>query len=169
LNSSHTADDWIQKLQLAAHPEGGYYRETFRHPFLLQRAHLPDNYAGDRCMMTMIYFLLKGHQFSALHRLQSVESWHFYQGCPMTLYLLDRTGAMREVVMGPDVEAGQVLQAIIPSDTWFGAQPVDPQSYTLFGCTVSPGFDFQDFELAKRDELIKAFPQHRGLIESLTR
>jgi len=169
LKAPHTADEWIEKLQLIEHPEGGYYRETYRHPLLLRRAHLPARYSGDRCLLTMIYFLLRGDQFSALHRLQSVEGWHFYQGCPLMLYLLDSVGQLQKVVMGPDAEAGQVLQVIVPAGTWFGARPVDPQSYTLIGCTVSPGFDFQDFELAERDDLIQAFPQHRSLIESLTR
>jgi len=168
LKPLYSADDWIKKLQLTPHPEGGYYRETYRHPLLIQRSQLPAQYAGDRCLMTIIYFLLRGGQFSALHRLRSIESWHFYQGCPMILYFLDKTAAAQEVTLGPDIDTGQVLQVVIPCDTWFGARPADPQSYALVGCIVSPGFDFADFELAKRRKLIEEFPQHRKWIESLT-
>lgn len=155
-------------LGLSPHPEGGYYRETYRSTESIDAAHLPGRFGGARCVSTAIYFLLEGHEISALHRIKSDEVWHFYDGASLTLFLILPGGASREVVMGRDAGRGAVLQAVVPAGSWYGAVVNDPESYALVGGTVAPGFEFEDFELAEPRSLLVLYPQHRALIERLT-
>lgn len=164
-----SAQYWIDKLQLVAHPEGGYYRETYRSELSIAREALPAQFTGARLVSTAIYFLLEGENFSAFHRLRSDELWHFYAGSPITVHVIEPDGARSEIKLGNDPEAGEVLQAVVKAGRWFASRVRDPQSFALAGCTVAPGFDFADFELGKRSELIRLYPQHRTLIEQLTR
>lgn len=163
-----TARDWIERLGLAPHPEGGYFRETYRSAEGMADSALPARFGGPRCLATAIYFLLEGHQVSALHRIKSDEVWHFYEGAPLTLFLILPGGELREVVMGRDADRGEVFQAVVPAGSWYGAVVNDPDSYALVGGTVAPGFDFADFELADRSSLRALYPEHRVLIERLT-
>ena len=160
---------WIQRLGLQPHPEGGYFRETYRSVESAPAHCLPDRYEGDRFFCTAILYLLTGEQFSAFHRLQSDEMWHFYAGDDLILTLLSKEQGGIQIRLGANPESGTVFQAVIPAGTWFAAHLSDPNGYALVGCTVSPGFDFADFELAERDDLLVEFPNERDLISQLTR
>jgi hypothetical protein len=164
-----TAADWIRLLDLTPHPEGGYYRETYRSPETAAAAHLPPRFAGPRAISTAIYFLLPGDQVSALHRIRSDEIWHFYAGSALTLFVIHPDGRLERARLGPDATAGERFQALVPVGCWYGATVEDPVSYALVGGTVAPGFDFADFELGERAALLREFPQHRAVIERLTR
>ncbi|NUN08114.1 MAG: cupin domain-containing protein [Ignavibacteriaceae bacterium] len=161
---NYNADYWIRKLDLIKHPEGGYFREVYRSKEIIERGVLPSRYQGGRCFSTSIYFLLSGRDFSAFHRLKSDETWHFYSGIFLNLYVIDAEGKLSVVKIGNDPERGEVLQYTIPEGSWFAANPGTENSYSLIGCTVAPGFDFEDFELAGRDSLVSRFPQHKELI-----
>ncbi|MCC7439347.1 MAG: cupin domain-containing protein [Armatimonadetes bacterium] len=161
-----TAEDWIAHLQLTAHPEGGYFRETYRSAETVSPT--SSRYTGQRAASTAIYFLLRGNQISRLHRLCADEVWHFYAGSSLTLHLLFASGKYEAIRLGDAIGNGEQLQAVIPAGCWFGANLNRPDSFTLVGCTVAPGFDFQDFEMGTRSELIKKFPQHQEIVEQLT-
>jgi predicted cupin superfamily sugar epimerase len=113
--------------------------------------------------------LLDGEDFSAFHRLRSDELWHFYVGGSLVVHVIEENGQHSEIQLGSDPDAGEVLQAVVKAGRWFGSQLKDSRSFALVACTVAPGFDFADFELAKREELVKRYPQHRQVIQSLTR
>ena len=134
-----SAADIIAKLDLAPHPEGGHYRETFRDSSCD---------ASGRAASTAIYFLLAQGERSHWHRIDAVETWHYYAGDALTLQIADGDG-MRSVWLGADVIAGEVPQAIVPAYAWQSAQCTG--DWTLVGCTVAPGFDFATFELAPKD------------------
>jgi uncharacterized protein len=159
---------WIDKLKLQPHPEGGFYRQTYRADLILPKDAFPQ-FSGSRAVSTAIYFLLDGENFSAFHRLRSDELWHFYIGEPLVVHMIDANGAYSEISLGNNPEAGEVLQAVVKAGCWFASRVRDGKSFALVGCTVSPGFDFEDFELANRKKLVQRYPQHRKLIESLTR
>jgi predicted cupin superfamily sugar epimerase len=180
---------WIEKLRLEPHPEGGYFRQTYRAELVIPREVLP-GFGGARAASTAIYFLLEGKNFSAFHRLRSDEMWHFYAGSPLLVHGIDPAGRYYSILLGDDLEAGQVFQAVVRAGCWFGAEVTQnphfsqnrgevghpsyathfPQlPWALVGCTVAPGFEFEDFEMARREELIGRFPQHVDLIRKLTR
>ena len=164
-----TAKDWIEKLQLAPHPEGGYFRQTYKSEVVIAREALPAGFSGARAASTAIYFLLDGQNFSAFHRLQSDELWHFYAGAPLCVHLLDPAGNYSRIILGSDPDSGEVLQAVVPAGNWFGSHVAGWSSFALVGCTVAPGFDFQDFEMGNRRDLGARYPQHHDLIARLTR
>jgi uncharacterized protein len=159
---------WIEKLGLAAHPEGGWFAETYRSAESIDGEALPTRYDGARSFSTAIYFLLEGSQRSVFHRLASDELWHHYDGTAVVLCLIDPGGALRTIRLGPDPERGESFQAVIPAGTWFGGWVPDPDGFALVGCTVAPGFSFADFEMADRAAFLESFPQHRNIIERLT-
>lgn len=159
---------WIERLGLQAHPEGGWYRETYRSTDLLSAEGLPSRFVGPRAASTAIYYLLEAGQFSALHRIRSDEVWHFYDGEPLDIHGIDAHGGHLHWRLGRDGE-GLLPQAVVPAGVWFGARCVEGGAFSLCGCTVAPGFDFADFEMADRQRLSAQYPEHRGLIESLTR
>jgi len=164
-----SAQYWIDKLNLIPHPEGGYYRESYSSELSIAREALPPQFTGPRLVSTAIYFLLEGENFSAFHRLRSDELWHFYAGSPIAVHVVDPDGVHSEIQLGDDPDSGHVLQAAVKAGRWFASRVRDPKTFALAGCTVAPGFDFADFELGKRTELVRLYPQHRRLIESLTR
>ncbi len=161
-----TARQWIAALELRRHPEGGWFRETYRSPDSLPAAALPPRFVVSHPASTAIYFLIAGSEFSALHRLKADELWHFYDGSSLTLDLIAPDGALSAIPLG----SGS-FQAVVPAGHWFGATLDDPspESFALVGCTVAPGFVFEDLELGDRARLIAQYPQHRALIERLTR
>lgn len=159
----------IEQLQLLPHPEGGWYREVYRSDEMLQPASLPDRYSTAHCFSTSIYFLLKNDDFSAFHRISSDETWHFYKGSPVIIYCIFPDGSSSQVILGNNLDEGQVLQYTILRNCWFAARNQDENSFSLVGCTVSPGFDFSDFELGLQQNLISLFPHKRALILTLTR
>ena len=160
---------FIDKLRLQPHPEGGYFRQTYRSEIVISREALPAGFSGSRAASTAIYFLLDGKDFSAFHRLRSDEVWHFYAGEPLLVHVIDPGGEYFRIHLGHEPEAGQVLQAVVRAGCWFASHVADWKSFALVGCTVAPGFDFEDFEMGKREELVARYPQHRELIERLTR
>lgn len=157
---------YIQKLELKKHPEGGYYREIYRSAemFLID----PPKKNFKRNISTSIYFLLDGSQFSKFHRLKSDELWHFYDGSSIKIYVIDEKGNLEEITIGRNSEYGEVFQTVIKKNNWFAAEVINKKSFALIGCTVSPGFDFSDFELADKEYLLENFPEHRRLIQKLT-
>lgn len=163
------ASYWIEKLQLHKHPEGGYFRETYRSTECISMNSLPNRFSGERSISTGIYFLLTDEEFSAFHRIKSDEMWHFYKGKSLEVYVLQPNGELQTIKLGHYPERGEVLQAVIPANCWFASRVIEQEGYALVGCTVAPGFDFADFELATRDSLKQNFPTHTGLIEELTR
>jgi hypothetical protein len=163
------AEYWIERLGLAPHPEGGYFRETYRSADVIAAGSLPARYGGARAASTAIYFLLRAGEVSVLHRITSDEIWHFYAGGALAVSAIRPDGVRRDVVLGPDPDAGHALQATVPAGDWFGATPASGTAYSLVGCTVAPGFEFTDLELADRRSLTARYPQHAALIERLTR
>ena len=159
---------WIDHLGLEPHPEGGYFKEIYRSSVVVPGEVLP-GYDGPRNLGTAIFFLLQDDQFSALHRIKQDELWHFYAGSTLTVHVIDAAGRYAPIRMGPDPEAGECLQALVPGGSLFGASMDGNRGYALVGCTCVPGFDFADFEMPGRDELVRRYPQHRELIEGLTR
>ena len=172
----HTAQYYIQSLGLEPHPEGGYFAETYRSSELIDQEALPGRFGGARSFGTAIYFLLERHNTSALHRIPSDEVWHFYTGCPLEIFVISADGTLTIIRLGPNPERGEVFQAVVPAGCWFGSKPaVDTATvdaagagFCLVGCTVAPGFDFADFEMANRTTLLAEFPQHQTVIELLT-
>jgi len=163
------AQGWIEWLELRRHPEGGWFRETYRSEETIARAALPPRFAGDRAFSTAIYFLLEGKDFSALHRINQDEIWHFYDGSSLTVHVIDFDGSYSALRVGRDLEAGDLPQAVVKAGCLFGATVNDSKSYALCGCTVAPGFDFADFTMPSRDELLRQYPHRGSIIEKLTR
>ncbi len=155
---------WIEHLGLEPHPEGGYFLQTYQAGESIPREGLPERFDGPRVFSTAIYFLLAGDQFSAFHRIRSDELWHFYAGSALTLHVLYPDGRYEQAHL-----RHRQFQALAPAGCWFGASVDNVESYTLVGCTVAPGFDFADFELAGERALIEQFPQHAEIITQLTR
>jgi uncharacterized protein len=188
---------WIEKLRLEPHPEGGYFRQTYKSELLVAptnsravaqcatgvgQPEIPyDSQPASRAASTAIYFLLAGDNFSAFHRLRSDEMWHFYAGSPLLVHVIDAAGGYSSILLGNDPDAHQVLQAVVKAGCWFASElarnphffqnrgELRHPSWSLVGCTVAPGFEFEDLELAKREELACRFPRHRQLIGRLTR
>lgn len=160
------AADLIRDLQLAPHPEGGWYRETYRSEESIPADSLPARYSGARSYATAIYFLLETGQFSAFHRLASDEAWFHHAGGDLEIFCIDDRGDMSVHRLGP---GAQNWQAILPRGTWFAARPLEGAEFALVGCVVAPGFSFDDFELGSRAILIERYPQHAALIRALTR
>jgi uncharacterized protein len=160
---------WIDTLKLEPHPEGGYFRQTYKADLLLPENSLPAEFTGARAASTAIYFLLDKQNFSAFHRLCSDEIWHFYAGAPLVVHVIDPQGKYSTMSLGTDLESGQVPQAVVRAGCWFASHVADWKSFALVGCTVAPGFEFDDFEMADREQLARLHPQQREVIERLTR
>jgi len=162
-------EELIATLELQPHPEGGWYRETYRAAESIVPEALPARYGGPRSHATVIYFLLDSASFSALHRLKSDEQWHFYRGSALTIHVIEPDGRYAPIRLGPNPVGGESFQAVVPHGCWFGATVDTPGTHALVGCSVAPGFDFADFEMATRAKLCLDFPQHANLITRLTR
>ncbi|XP_031274077.1 uncharacterized protein LOC116132551 [Pistacia vera] len=184
-----TSSEIAAKLNLKPHPEGGFYAETFRDSsIVLSKSQLPPQYKVDRPVSTCIYFLLPSGSVSHLHRIPCAETWHFYAGEPLTIFELDeKDGQIKLTSLGNNlVGSNQQPQYTVPPNVWFGSFPtkdvqissdglvskVEPRDadshYSLVGCTCAPAFQFEDFELAKRSDIISRFPNHAELISLLT-
>ena len=153
-----TAAYWIEKLELEKHPEGGWYREIYLSDDIVPQSGLPSNFCGDRSFATSIYYLLEGNDFSAFHRIKSDEIWHYYTGTSAIEILSLEKGKLKKYLVGADPENGQTFQVIVPKNTWFAARLLNLEGYALAGCTVSPGFFYDDFELAG-GRLLEEFPE----------
>lgn len=163
------AKKWIEKLNLIKHPEGGYFRETYRSLESIKQDHLPRRFSGNRVFSTCIYFLLTGDDFSAFHTIRQDEIWHFYDGTASTIHIIDTAGKYYTRILGKDIDKGEELQIIIKAGYIFGASVNSSSAYTLVGCTVAPGFDYDDFKMHSRKELLRKFPAHGEIIAKLTR
>ena len=161
------ADEIIHKLNLEAHPEGGYFKETYRSSGFVSKDNLGTEYSGDRNYSTAIYFLLKSGEFSAFHKIHQDEGWHFYSGSPITIHMLHPDGGYEAVTLHNELDNGFEPQFVVPGGSWFAAEVIVPESFALVGCTVSPGFDFRDFEMAKRDTLEGMYPDQKEIISRL--
>ncbi|AFZ47688.1 protein of unknown function DUF985 [Cyanobacterium stanieri PCC 7202] len=162
------AEYWIQKLELQKHPEGGYYRETYRSNDIIKKDGLSSRAIEQRNSSTAIYYLLSEKDFSAFHRLKSDEIFHFYHGAPLQVHILTSSGEYKSVLLGDTQGENPTFQLVINQGDWFASEVSQPNSYSLIGCTVSPGFDFSDFELASADELINQYPNYEEIITRLT-
>ena len=158
----------IEHLGLVRHPEGGWFRETYRASEKLAAQALPARFGGDRTFSTAIYYLLEDGDFSALHRIKADEIWHFYAGSALHVHCLFPDGTYRLIKLGANTAAGEQYQAVVPAASWFGAEPAT-SGFALVGCTVAPGFDFADFQLGQAKQLCDQYPQHVALISRLTR
>ncbi len=165
----NTAEYYITHLQLQRHPEGGFYKETYRSVETLAQQALPNRFSGDRAFSTTILFLVPGNTFSAFHRIAADEGWHFYTGAALDIYVIYEDGRAELKKLGANLAAGESFQHIVPAGAWFASKCSDENSFSLVGCTVAPGFDFADFEMGKQQELLTLFPQHQDWITKLCR
>ncbi len=161
--------DIIDYYRLLPHPEGGYYKETYRSAESITPECLPGRFTGNRSFSTAIYFLLEQGNFSAFHRIKSDEGWHFYAGGPLDVFIILQDGRLQVTRLGNNITGGETFQAFVPAGCWFASAPAAGSSYSFVGCTVAPGFDFADFELAKAEVLVLLYPQHEEVIRKLTR
>jgi len=164
-----TAEELKRLLRLEPHPcEGGWFIQTWKAEETIPKAVLPERYPAERAAGTAIYYLLEPHTFSELHRLASDEIFHFYLGDPVEMLQLWPDGSIREVVLGQDLAAGQTVQLQVPKHVWQGSRLVPGGKLALLGCTVSPGFDYADYETGKREELLRQYPSAEAMIRVLT-
>ncbi|MCR9171679.1 MAG: cupin domain-containing protein [bacterium] len=166
---NYNKEDLIQELGLQPHPEGGFYKETYRSEHSIPNAVLAGNHKGDRSYGTGIYFMLTSDTFSAFHRIEQDELWFFHQGNTIELHTISPDGVHTKHLIGNNILEGEQPQLLVPATYWFGAKVVDEDSFALVSCTVSPGFDFRDFVLPSREELTSLYPQHKEIIAEFTR
>ena len=157
------AQDIVQSLALQPHPEGGFFRETYRSAEPVQRAD-----GALRSASTAIYYLLCDGAYSTWHRIRSDETWHFYAGSTLVVHELLADGSLRTHRLGPEM-GNEVFQSTVLAGNWFAAELADPSSFALVGCTVAPGFEFSEFELADAAQLAREYPLHGALINRLRR
>lgn len=157
----------IHKFDLQPHPEGGWYKQTYKSEERIPSEALPGRFGGDRTFGTAIYFLLEQGNFSAFHRIRSDECWHFYDGDALLIYVIFPGGELEIVSLGKNLEKGESFQYVVPANCWFASRPAPGSEYCFVGCTVSPGFEFEDLDLANAGELGKIYPQHAELIKEL--
>ena len=160
---------YIKNLELKKHPEGGYFNEVYRAKEEIKKENLPARFSGDRNFSTSIYFLLDEENISYFHKIKSDEIWHFYDGSTIRIYTIKNKDELSIGLLGRNISKGEQLQVIIKKGIWFCAEVVGKKDFGLVGCTVSPGFDFEDFTLAKRDTLLKKFPKHKKIIKRFTK
>jgi predicted cupin superfamily sugar epimerase len=163
-----TSEYWIKKLQLTPHPEGGYYREIYSSNNYTDLSFLTGTKEVKRSLSTSIYFLLKSGEVSKFHRLRSDEIWYYHHGSSITIHCIDVAGVPEDILLGSNADKGEVFQAVIPAGTIFGATVNDKDSYSLVSCMVSPGFNFDDFELMGREDLLSKFPDLKEMIIKFT-
>lgn len=144
MSGALSTEDVVRLLELAPHPEGGFYRQTFRDPSLV---------GGSRAASTAIYYLLPGGGISAWHRVDAAEVWHFYAGAALELKIAAQGAATEVLRLGAALATGERPQAVVPAGVWQSARSLGqgPHEWTLIGCTVAPGFEFAGFELAPAD------------------
>lgn len=165
---TNSANNLIHTLDLQPHPEGGYFKETYRSVGKIKEDSLEQEYGGERNYSTCIYFLLTSDSFSAFHSIKQDEIWHFYDGSPIRLHIITAQGIHQEHIIGRNIGKGERPQLVVSGGCWFAAEVIVPDTYTLVGCTVSPGFSFEDFKLIPRKELTALFPNHETIIARLT-
>jgi predicted cupin superfamily sugar epimerase len=155
---------YIEHLQLEQHPEGGYFKETYR-----DKENVINRNGETRSASTGIYFLITSDFYSAFHKIESDEMWHYHDGAALAVYMITASGELEILKIGKDIENGEQLQGVVPAGCWFASKVAVPDAYSLVGCTVAPGFDFKDFILADREALTQEYPAHTAIIKELTR
>ncbi len=159
----NNAQYWIEKLELVRHIEGGFYKQIYASKKQCQEH-------GNRNLATCIFYLLDGNDFSAFHKINGDEIWHFFIGSSLTIYIFNEKDSKLKIVkLGKDLDKGENLQLIINEGNWFAAEVNDKSAFTLVGCTVIPGFEFKNFRLAKKKSLLLKFPSYKGIIEKLAK
>jgi hypothetical protein len=159
----------VERFELVPHPEGGFFREVYRSPLRITHPGVPQGSKPDRSAGTLIYFLLSGDDFSAFHRVRfSDEVWHLYAGGPLELFVIDSLGQLELRRLTTDVMQGQPT-TLIPAGCWQSARLAAGARWALGGCSVAPGFDYEDFEMPPTAELLERFPAHEAAIRQLTR
>ncbi len=165
--NSHDPQYYVSKLGLVPHPEGGYYKSTFASEERTSDQELSVNFEGERKLYTSIYFLLTSSDVSHFHRLKSDELWYYHAGSPLTIHVIDEDGGYKEIKLGLDLDNGEVPQALVPKNSIFGSSVMEEDTFSLVGCMVSPGFEFQDFELFTQADLLSKYPEHKDVIIKL--
>lgn len=165
--NNNNADYWVSKLGLLPHPEGGYYKRTFESEERTSDEELTVDFDGKRKLYTSIYFLLTTNDVSHFHRLKSDELWYYHAGSPLTIHIIHGNGEYEEIKLGMNLDNGEVLQALVPKNSIFGSSVTEKDACSLVGCMVSPGFEFQDFELFTQAELLAQYPSHKEIIMKL--
>jgi predicted cupin superfamily sugar epimerase len=166
---TETIQQLIKQFNLLPHPEGGFYKETYRSAEVIPVTVLDKRFKGERNFSTAIYFLLEHGDFSAFHKIQSDECWHFYAGDSLLIHIIHINGKFETIKLGNNILKGEFFQYVVPAGCWFASEPGPGSDFSFVGCTVAPGFDFEDFELAKADELIKFYPRYENIIKRLCR
>ncbi len=164
----NTAQYYIDHLRLQPHPEGGFYRETYRSAECISLQALPERFSGERRFSTAIFYLLQQGDYSLFHRIKSDECWHFYAGETLLVHVIQKNGNYTCIKLGDNAAAGETFQFVVPATAWFAAEPAPLSSFSLTGCTVAPGFNFADFEIADGKQLLASFPQHSAVISRLS-
>jgi len=165
----NNAEQWIEKLDMVPLPEeGGMYKEFYRSKESIPQSGLPDRFSGKRNFSTSIYYLLKNPEFSAFHRIKQDEIWHFYEGSTLTAHIIDLNGNYLQKKLGRNIDEDESLQVVLHAGWLFAAAVAHQDSYSLIGCTVAPGFEFEDFTAPSRNELLETYPQHKEIIMQLT-
>lgn len=166
-NKLYTAEYFVEKLNMTAHPEGGFFKETFRSEENVSIDKMKIESEVTRQLWTSIYFLLRDGEVSHFHRLKSDEMWYYHAGSPLTIYMISPEGELVIEQLGLSSENGEKPQVLVPKGYIFGSA-MNQEGYALVGCMVSPGFEFSDFELFDRNYLLETFPQYRDVIIKLT-
>ncbi len=165
-----TAEDVKRLLELTPlELEGGFFRETYRSRWMIPGEHLPDGMPGQRSIGTAIYYMITPESFSTLHRLPGSEIFHFYLGDPVVMLQLHPDGESQTVTLGQDLVAGHQPQVVVRGGVWQGCRLTPSGKWALMGTTMSPGFDYADYETGVRDELIAQFPGVAEMIREYTR
>lgn len=163
-----TAEEIKQLLGLTPHPcEGGWFIQTWRSEEVIPQSALPERYPSTRHAGTCIYYLLEPGTFSEMHRLASDEIFHFYYGDPVEMLQIAPDGSVKRVLLGGDLEAGQQVQVVVPKNVWQGSRLVAGGSVALLGCSVSPGFEYADYETGRREALLEKAGTYRDLLIGL--
>jgi len=161
----YTAEYWIQHLKLKPHPEGGFFKEIYRSGTEINKENLPIGFNSSRRLTTSIYYLLRSGDISKMHRLKSDELWYYHSGSALRIYCIDHEGKKHTRLLGSNFEKTEHYCELIPAGNIFAAEVVDSSGYSLVSCVVSPGFEYQDFELFEKEDLIQAYPKHLDLFE----
>lgn len=159
----------VETLKLQPHPEGGYYKETYRSIDSIPNSVLGPSFSGSRNYCTAIYFLLTSDNFSAFHRIKQDEIWHYYSGSSLYVHVITTDNEYKKYSVGMQLEEGELPQLMVPAGCWFASSVKNKDDYSLVGCTVAPGFDFKDFVLADRNKLVDQYPDHQDVIKQFTR
>ena len=165
--NTRDAQYFVSRLGLEPHPEGGFYKRTFESVERTSDQELTVNFEGKRKLYTSIYFLLTSNDLSHFHRLKSDELWYYHAGSPLTIHIIHENGEYEEIKLGLNLDKGEVPQALVPKNAIFGSSVMEDDTFSLVGCMVSPGFEFQDFELFTQDDLLPKYPAHIDIIKKL--